>query len=601
MPDPYLASNEFPGDGVTTLYNISFKGNRPDAGSGVVPYLSSADVKAQVITPAVGDMPEIVVDVPIVFVGPNQFSVTPATPVGKITRIYRATQDEYNLVDYQALQTVGEADLDLSTRQVIFVTQEAHDLALRASITASDSGVTAAMAVATAEAAVATAADAVAQADNALAIAASAVTTANTATDIAEDANTTADAAVVQAAAAVATANGIAATADAALTAANAAVVASSNAVTIANAASATANGIAATADTALTNSNTAITTANAIAGTASAALSAANAAVVTANAASATATSAASDAATALSTANSVASIANDALAAANAAVVTANAAQPGDATLTALAGLATAADQMIYSTGANAFSMTALSAFIRTLLDDANSAAARATLGVQDVGTSHISGLVPSWASAQSVVCSGGTAYVPGLSKAVTAPSAATFTFIPTSNTWYYIYLTEITGTPTLEISTTAPAAPYEGTARCKAGDTSRRFVSAVRSGPGGFRPFIWAEDYVTYVDTLGVVVTVNAATDVGPTAVSASAVVPPTTRRCFMQVYSAAGNSLTIGVAFDMFFLSLAPSTRGVFPMITTSDQVIVYKHLAAVTGGTTIDIRSFGSER
>lgn len=61
----------------------------------------------------------------------------------------------------------------------------------------------------------------------------------------------------------------------------------------------------------------------------------------------------------------------------------------QPLDATLTKLAALATAANQTIYSTGADAFAMTALSAFARTLLDDADAAAARATLGA--AATSH------------------------------------------------------------------------------------------------------------------------------------------------------------------------------------------------------------------
>ena len=52
-------------------------------------------------------------------------------------------------------------------------------------------------------------------------------------------------------------------------------------------------------------------------------------------------------------------------------------------DALLTALAGLTTAADEMIYATGVDAFAMTSLTAFARTLLDDATAGAARATLG--------------------------------------------------------------------------------------------------------------------------------------------------------------------------------------------------------------------------
>jgi phage-related tail fiber protein len=57
---------------------------------------------------------------------------------------------------------------------------------------------------------------------------------------------------------------------------------------------------------------------------------------------------------------------------------------AQGLDATLTALASLTTAANQMIYATGADTFAMTALSAYGRSLIDDADAAAARTTLGL-------------------------------------------------------------------------------------------------------------------------------------------------------------------------------------------------------------------------
>ncbi len=56
----------------------------------------------------------------------------------------------------------------------------------------------------------------------------------------------------------------------------------------------------------------------------------------------------------------------------------------QPLDATLTALAGVTVAADKLIYATGVDTFTTTDFSAFSRTLLDDADAATMRATLGL-------------------------------------------------------------------------------------------------------------------------------------------------------------------------------------------------------------------------
>lgn len=57
----------------------------------------------------------------------------------------------------------------------------------------------------------------------------------------------------------------------------------------------------------------------------------------------------------------------------------------QPLDATLTALAALTVAADKLIYATGPDTFATTALTSFIRTLLDDTDAKTARKTLGAE------------------------------------------------------------------------------------------------------------------------------------------------------------------------------------------------------------------------
>ncbi|ANI79002.1 gp53-like domain-containing protein [Sphingobium sp. EP60837] len=61
-------------------------------------------------------------------------------------------------------------------------------------------------------------------------------------------------------------------------------------------------------------------------------------------------------------------------------------------DPLLTALAALTTSANQVIYATGPDTFAVTALTAFIRTLLDDADGQAACLTLGAVRVAALSI-----------------------------------------------------------------------------------------------------------------------------------------------------------------------------------------------------------------
>jgi len=67
----------------------------------------------------------------------------------------------------------------------------------------------------------------------------------------------------------------------------------------------------------------------------------------------------------------------------------------QAYDAGLTSIAGLTTAADKIIYTTASDTYAVTDFTAFGRSLVDDADAAAGRTTLGLgtaatQDVGTS-------------------------------------------------------------------------------------------------------------------------------------------------------------------------------------------------------------------
>jgi len=60
-------------------------------------------------------------------------------------------------------------------------------------------------------------------------------------------------------------------------------------------------------------------------------------------------------------------------------------------DAGLASIAGLTTSADKMIYTTASDTYAVTTLTSYIRGLLDDADAASARTTLGVDVAGTDN------------------------------------------------------------------------------------------------------------------------------------------------------------------------------------------------------------------
>jgi hypothetical protein len=96
----------------------------------------------------------------------------------------------------------------------------------------------------------------------------------------------------------------------------------------------------------------------------------------------------------------------------------------QPKDATLTALAALVTVADRLIYATGADAFALTAFTAFARTLLDDVDAAASRTTLGLGTIATQ----------AANTVAITGGA--IDGTTIGASTPSTGKFSSLESTS---------------------------------------------------------------------------------------------------------------------------------------------------------------------
>lgn len=83
----------------------------------------------------------------------------------------------------------------------------------------------------------------------------------------------------------------------------------------------------------------------------------------------------------------------------------------QAYDATLAGLAGVATAADKLIYATGSDTFTTTDLTSFGRSLIDDADNSAARTTLGLGSMATQASSNVTITGGSIDGITLDGGT----------------------------------------------------------------------------------------------------------------------------------------------------------------------------------------------
>lgn len=225
--------------------------------------------------------------------------------------------------------------------------------------------------------------------------------------------------------------------------------------------------------------------------------------------------------------------------------------------------------------------------------------------------VSDGYIDGLIPTWNSGSSITISAGAAYIQSTGKVLRSSSPITITGLSglTADIFYYFYLYDNAGAAAIEVVSTATAAPYYGSARSKNGDSSRRFICALRSGAGTtLYRFQWCADqlirYITTTNTAPFRAVTNA-TNTTKTLVNIQTLVPANTATALLAVINAAGSGPILQVSHpdandtDILF-GVAPNNR--FPCVVPLDSLRRFAfYNSASGGGAFFDVCGYGTDR
>lgn len=106
-----------------------------------------------------------------------------------------------------------------------------------------------------------------------------------------------------------------------------------------------------------------------------------------------------------------------------------------------------------------------------------------------LQSVAPDFVSGAKLSWNSASSLSSSSGECWIPGANALWQPAATLTLPGLALGNSVFgHVYAYFNASVPSIECVTTAPSAPYVGTARTKSGDTTRRYLGSVLTDASG-----------------------------------------------------------------------------------------------------------------
>lgn len=237
-----------------------------------------------------------------------------------------------------------------------------------------------------------------------------------------------------------------------------------------------------------------------------------------------------------------------------------------------------------------------------------------------------SYISGMTLSSSADRLTLSIGpGVCYLPtpnGTGRMATDNATTVTLQQPSANTWQhvYAYLSDDVGTVGLEASTTPPSVTYQGTARTKNGDATRRYLGSVYVGSDSkIVPFVHTApgaqgNEITYTAPYGVngtpAITLLALVTT-PTTYDCSTFVPVNVRRMLVQLDNTATSRVYIGnsemgatLSASAYLVTVNAGNTDYMDILLDSNRAFQYAYagsLLNITGGLNVRPRGFRFDR
>lgn len=233
-------------------------------------------------------------------------------------------------------------------------------------------------------------------------------------------------------------------------------------------------------------------------------------------------------------------------------------------------------------------------------------------------NVNDSRIGGLKLSVAAdGKTVSVSPGFAYLPNQGRVL---SQADMSVVVNGvvSAWRHFYIANDDGVLAFEVSATAPADPYQGTARTKSNDATRRYLGSLYfNGSGITLAFLHSQvgdraNRISFTPPGGAAIAqarlLNIGTGATPQTVDASAVVPMTCRLMYCLIDNTSTSDAYIGtpdggtLSTTNYLLFVKANQAGQFDVEVNGSQLLNYFLNGIITlGGLTIRVRGYLFDR